>query len=70
MRDHVRMDAQGELFERPAPQWPDGLAYRDDFIDAAEEAALLDAIAALPLAEARYKGYIAQAPRRRLRQPL
>jgi alkylated DNA repair dioxygenase AlkB len=54
------VDAQGELFERAASQWPEGFAYREDFITAAEEDALLAAIAALPLAEARYKGYIAK----------
>ncbi|WP_280153468.1 alpha-ketoglutarate-dependent dioxygenase AlkB [Piscinibacter sp. XHJ-5] len=54
------MDSQGELFDRPASRWPDGLAYREDFIDAAEEQVLLTAIGALSLEEARYKGYIAK----------
>ena len=54
------MDPQGELFERPDAAWPEGLACREDFIDAAEEARLLEAIAALPLQAARYKGYVAR----------
>jgi alkylated DNA repair dioxygenase AlkB len=56
--------AQSELFDRPAPaldpRLPEGLDYREDFVSAAEEAALLDAIRALPLAEARYKAYTAR----------
>jgi len=36
------------------------MRYREDFIDGAEEAALLAEIAALPLHEARYKGYTAR----------
>ncbi|MBV9890165.1 MAG: alpha-ketoglutarate-dependent dioxygenase AlkB [Rhizobacter sp.] len=39
---------------------PSGWEYRADFIDAAEEAALLALIETLPLAEARYKGYTAR----------
>ena len=54
------MDPQGELFERPDAAWPEGLAYREDFIDAAEEARLLEVIAKLPLQAARYKGYVAR----------
>jgi len=42
------------------PALPAGWAYRSDFIDAAEEAALLASIATLPLHEARYKGYTAR----------
>lgn len=51
---------QQELFEPPQAAWPDGLQHRDDFIDATEEAALLRAIEALPLAPARYKTYTAR----------
>jgi alkylated DNA repair dioxygenase AlkB len=51
---------QGELFDRPAPVLPEGMRYREDFITAEQEAALLGAIAALPLQEARYKGYTAR----------
>jgi alkylated DNA repair dioxygenase AlkB len=39
---------------------PDGWAYGSDFIDAGEEAALLDAISRLELREAIYKGYTAR----------
>ena len=57
-------DDQRALFdELPAnagPALPDGWAYRPDFIDVDEEAALLAAIARLPLQEARYKGYTAR----------
>jgi alkylated DNA repair dioxygenase AlkB len=56
--------AQLSLFGTPAspdaPALPPGWAYRLDFIDAAEEAGLLDFIATLPLHEARYKGYTAR----------
>ncbi|HEY4958511.1 MAG TPA: alpha-ketoglutarate-dependent dioxygenase AlkB [Caldimonas sp.] len=56
--------AQLSLFGAPAsadePALPPGWAYRPDFIDAAEEASLLDFIATLPLHEARYKGYTAR----------
>lgn len=51
------MPAQQELFGLALPE---GFEYQDDFVSAAEEAALLTAIAALPLAEARYKGYTAR----------
>ena len=39
---------------------PAGWTYREDFLDPAEEAALLEVIAAMPLQEARYKGYTAR----------
>ena len=42
------------------PALPPGWAYRPEFIDADEEAALLAVIATLPLHEARYKGYTAR----------
>jgi len=50
----------GELPENAGAALPDGWAYRADFIDDDEEAALLQAIATLPLQEARYKGYTAR----------
>ena len=50
---------QAELFAAD-PVLPNGLVYRAGFLDAGEEAALLAAIAALPLHEARYKGYRAR----------
>ena len=55
---------QSDLFGTPpaskTPSLPDGWRYREDFIDAAEEAALLQAIAAMPLHAARYKSYTAR----------
>jgi alkylated DNA repair dioxygenase AlkB len=56
---------QAELFELPEPglppgPWPEGFVYRAGFIDADEEAALLDVIARLPLSPARYKSYTAR----------
>ena len=55
---------QPDLFGAPAAAdaeaWPNGWAYQPAFIDAAEEAALLDAIASMPLHEARYKAYTAK----------
>ena len=46
--------------EDTVPGLPAGWEYRTDFISVAEEAALLAAIAALPLEEARYRGYVAR----------
>lgn len=51
------MPAQQELFGLPLPE---GFEYREEFVSAAEEAALLAAIAGLPLAEASYKGHTAR----------
>jgi len=51
---------QQTLFDLPAPVLPDGLAFQEDFIGAAEEAALLATIATLPLEAARYKAYTAR----------
>lgn len=56
---------QSELFDLPEPglppgPWPEGFVYRPGFIDEAEEARLLDIIARLPLAAARYKSYTAR----------
>jgi alkylated DNA repair dioxygenase AlkB len=50
---------QAELFEADQAL-PNGLVYRADFLDAEEEAALLETIAALPLHEAQYKGWRAR----------
>jgi hypothetical protein len=50
--------AQGLLFEGESAL-PSGLVHRDGFIDAAEEAALLEAIGSLQLREAQYKEYTA-----------
>ena len=52
------------LFAEPAepdvPGLPAGWDYRTDFITIEEEAGLLAAIAAMPLEEARYRGYVAR----------
>jgi alkylated DNA repair dioxygenase AlkB len=50
---------QGELFPT-RPGLPRGLSYREDFLSAAEERALLDVIGGLPLSEARYKQFTAR----------
>jgi alkylated DNA repair dioxygenase AlkB len=49
---------QHPLFEPPG--LPDGLAYRSDFLSAAEEGALLAQIGRLTLEEARYKSFTAK----------
>ena len=55
---------QPDLFGDPDPTaaatLPEGWRYQADFITAADEAALLAAIAALPLEEARYKAWTAR----------
>lgn len=53
---------QGDLFgdAPPAVAWPDGWRYEPDFLDAAEERALLAAIGTFELREATYKGYTAK----------
>lgn len=48
------------LPEPSASGLPAGWDYRIEFISVAEEAALLEEIAALPLEEARYRGYVAR----------
>lgn len=60
-------EAQGALFgdddsDEPPADLPDipGLVYAAGFIDATAEAALIDAIAHLPLAEARYRQFTAR----------
>lgn len=50
--------AQSALFD--APQLPHGLVYRPDFITAADELALLGAIARLPFREATFQQYLAR----------
>lgn len=52
-------DPQADLFGTPQPAI-DGFALRLDYLDADEEAALIETIATLPLHEARYKGYTAR----------
>jgi alkylated DNA repair dioxygenase AlkB len=51
---------QDDLFGPVALPLPEGMSYRDEFIDAAEEQALLEAISALPLREAQYKEFTAR----------
>lgn len=51
---------QDDLFGDVPGRWPDGFQYRDDFLGRAEEAALLRALQAMPLAPAQYKGYTAR----------
>ena len=51
--------AQQELFES-AQRLPEGFRYEREFVSAEEVASLISAIAALPLAEARYKEYTAK----------
>ena len=53
------MAEQRSLFAR-TPSLPDGLVYRLDFLSPDEERVLLDEIARLPLAEARYKAFTAK----------
>ena len=54
---HRNPGAQGELFGAGLPE---GLLYVPDFLGEAEEASLIAAIQALPLAEARYRQYTAR----------
>jgi alkylated DNA repair dioxygenase AlkB len=54
------MPAQSDQPEGADSGLPPGWDYRTDFISVDEEAALLAAIAALPLEEARYRGYVAR----------
>jgi alkylated DNA repair dioxygenase AlkB len=51
--------AQEALFDEPAAL-PNGLVFQPDFIDAAEEARLLEGIRATTLCEAQYKQYTAR----------
>jgi alkylated DNA repair dioxygenase AlkB len=50
--------SQPSLFAPPAPPRPEGLSYRPSFISAEEEAALAQAIAALPLRPFEFQGYL------------
>ncbi|MGZ9006090.1 MAG: alpha-ketoglutarate-dependent dioxygenase AlkB [Burkholderiales bacterium] len=51
---------QADLFGGVPPRLPEGFTYSPEFITSQEEAALLAAIAELPLEEARYKDYTAR----------
>jgi alkylated DNA repair dioxygenase AlkB len=51
---------QPDLFGTDVSVLPEGMRLREDFIDAAQEAALLEAIGGIALHEARYKAYTAR----------
>ena len=53
------MQPQSDLFA-VTPSYPEGLVYAPDFLDRSEEAALLAEIATLPVAEAKYRGFVAR----------
>jgi len=53
------MALQPGLFEEPS-QLPNGLTFQEEFIDAAEEARLLDGIRSVTLHEAQYKQFTAR----------
>ena len=53
------MQPQSDLFVR-APAYPEGLVYAPDFLDRSEEAGLLAQISALPVTEAKYRGFVAR----------
>jgi alkylated DNA repair dioxygenase AlkB len=48
------------LFDMPGAAMPPGWRYDEDFLDSAEEAALIELLRGLPLASARYKSYTAR----------
>jgi len=56
----IQADLFGLADSPAAAAMPDGWRYRAGFISAADEAALLAAIAAMPLEEARYKAWTAR----------
>lgn len=51
------MSDQPDLFGAPAPALPGGMRYEEDFLAAADEAALLARIERLPLAPMQYQQY-------------
>ena len=51
---------QAELFGAAPPALPEGFVFEAQFLSAAEERALLDAIGRLPLEEAKYREYTAR----------
>lgn len=53
------MQPQVDLFSA-APAYPDGFVHVCDFLDRDEEAALLATVARLPVAEAKYRGFVAR----------
>jgi alkylated DNA repair dioxygenase AlkB len=57
--DVARLSSQGDLFAT-APQLPEGLIYRPEFVTIDEERDLVAAISQLPLHAAQYKAYEAR----------
>ena len=53
------MKAQADLFAA-APAYPEGLVYAADFLRRDEEGALLARLTSLPVAEAKYRGFVAR----------
>lgn len=51
---------QDDLFQASDSPWPQGLQYEREFLTVREERALIQRIAALPLAEMRYRQYLAR----------
>lgn len=51
---------QSDLFGPVEPQLPPGMRYQRDFLSVAEEQALIEFAASLPLKEMNYKGYTAR----------
>lgn len=54
------MSVQAELFGPGPARWPEGFELREHFLGVDEEHHLLEAIATVPLAPARYKAYTAR----------
>jgi alkylated DNA repair dioxygenase AlkB len=50
---------QSDLFAVP-PAYPEGLVYQPEFLARSEEAALIAEISTLPVAEAKYRGFVAR----------
>jgi alkylated DNA repair dioxygenase AlkB len=58
-RHTVRATPQADLFGAPEP-WPDGFRYQPDLLTAAEEASLVQALAALPFEPFDFHGHLAK----------
>jgi alkylated DNA repair dioxygenase AlkB len=50
--------AQPNLFETPRPDLPEGLVYRPDFLDAGEQASVVQELAQLPYKPFEFRGYL------------
>ena len=53
------MQPQPDLFAA-TPAYPDGLVYEREFLGRSEESALIAEISTLPVAEAKYRGFVAR----------